>query len=200
MTWEGDWVRLIKNASHKGQSKMGANHENPVVGFLKKASDVTDRVALLLVTVYISIVTLLALIGITYRLMGNSISWSEELSRWFLIGIAFVGASVVLKRGAHVGVVFFLKLLKSKALKKYITVIANLLVLVTLGYFFWFGWMAAIGSFRQMGGIIQIPMAYVKFNLPLGCFFMIVHMLYYTVGAATAKDGIDDYILSRSEE
>ncbi|MBM4315595.1 MAG: TRAP transporter small permease subunit [Deltaproteobacteria bacterium] len=179
---------------------MGANKENPVVGFLKKVSDVTDRVALLLVTVYISILTFLALIGITYRLMGNSISWSEELSRWLLIGIAFVGASVVLKRGAHVGVVFFLKLLKSKALKKYITVIANLLVLVTLGYFFWFGWMAAIGSFRQMGGIIQIPMAYVKFNLPLGCFIMIVHMLYYTVGAATAKDDIDDYILSRSEE
>lgn len=179
---------------------MGASNDNPVVDFLRKASDVADRVALVLVTVYISIVTFLALLGIIYRLLGNSISWSEELSRWFLVGIAFVGASVVLKRGAHVGVVFFLKLLKSKALIKYITVIANLLVLVTLVYFFWFGLLAALGSFRQMGGIIQVPMAYVKFNLPLGCFFMIVHMLYYIVGAATAKNGIDDYILSRSEE
>jgi TRAP-type C4-dicarboxylate transport system permease small subunit len=179
---------------------MGANQENPVVVFLRKTSDVTNRVALLMVTVYISIVTFLALIGIAYRLMGNSISWSEELSRWLLIGIAFVGASVVLKRGAHVGVVFFLKLLKSRVLVKYVTVFANLLVLMTLGYFFWFGLLAALGSFRQMGGIIQIPMAYVKLNLPLGCLFMIVHMLYYTAGAAAAKNGVDDYILSRSEE
>jgi TRAP-type C4-dicarboxylate transport system permease small subunit len=179
---------------------MGASKENPVVDFLKKASDFTDGVALMLLTVYICIVTFLALLGITYRLLGNSLSWAEELSRWLLIGIAFVGASVVLKRGSHVGVVFFLKCLKSEALKKYITVIANLLVLASLVYFFWFGLMAALGSFRQMGGIIQVPMAYVKFNLPLGCFFMIVHMLYYIVGAATAKNGIDDYILSRSEE
>ena len=51
----------------------------------------------------------------------------------------------------------FLKLLKNKALIQYITVIANLLVLVTLVYFFWFGLLAALGSFRQMGGIIQFP-------------------------------------------
>ena len=179
---------------------MGANHENSVVDILRKASDVTDRVALVLVTVYISIVTFLALLGITYRYLGNALSWTEELSRWFLVGIAFVGASVVLKKGAHVGVVFFLKRLKNEALIKYITVIANLLVLVSLVYFFWSGLLAALGSFGQMGGIIQVPMAYVKFNLPLGCFFMIIHMLYYIVGAATAKNGIDDYILSRSEE
>jgi TRAP-type transport system small permease protein len=179
---------------------MGASKENPVVDFLEKASDITNKIALVLLTVYISIVTFLALIGITYRLMGNSISWAEELSRWLLIGIAFVGASVVLKRGSHVGVVFFLKILKNKALIRSITVVTNLLVLVSLGYFFWFGLMAALGSFRQMGGIIQIPMAYVKLNLPLGCLFMMVHMLYYIVGAATAKNDIDDYILSRSEE
>jgi TRAP-type transport system small permease protein len=184
----------------KGQINMGASNDHPVVGFLKKASDVVNSVALVVVTVYISIVTSLVLIGIIFRLLGDSLSWSEELSRWLLSGIAFVGASVVLKRGSHVGVVFFIKNLRNKTLVKYITVITNLLVLVTLVYFFWFGLLAALGTSGQMGGIIQVPMMYVKLHLPLGCFFMLVHMFYYIVGAATAKNGIDDYILSRIDE
>jgi TRAP-type C4-dicarboxylate transport system permease small subunit len=184
----------------EGQIKMGASNDHPVVEFLKKASDAVNSVALVVVTVYISMVTFLVLIGIIYRLLGDSLSWSEELSRWLLSGIAFVGASVVLKRGSHVGVVVFIKNLKSKTWVKYITVITNLLVLVTLIYFFWFGFLAALGALGQVGGIIQVPMVYVKLHLPLGCLFMIVHMLYYIVGAATAKSGVEDYILSRIDE
>jgi hypothetical protein len=111
----------------KGQIKMGASNDHPAVEFLKKVSDVVNSVALVVVTVYISMVTFLVLIGIIYRLLGDSLSWSEELSRWLLSGIAFVGASVVLKRGSHVGVVVFIKSLKNKTLAKYTTVITNLL-------------------------------------------------------------------------
>ena len=47
------------------------------------------------------------LIQIIFRLMGNPLSWTEEVARWMLVWATFAGASYAFKNGGLIRVDFF---------------------------------------------------------------------------------------------
>lgn len=49
------------------------------------------------------------LIQIIFRLMGNPLSWTEEVARWMLVWATFAGASYAFKNGGLIRVDFFVK-------------------------------------------------------------------------------------------
>ena len=49
------------------------------------------------------------LIQIIFRLMGNPLSWTEEVARWMLVWATFAGASYAFKNGGLIRVDFFLR-------------------------------------------------------------------------------------------
>ena len=54
------------------------------------------------------------LIQIIFRLMGNPLSWTEEVARWMLVWATFAGASYAFKNGGLIRVDFFVKKLFKK--------------------------------------------------------------------------------------
>ena len=79
-----------------------------MINILKKASDLTYTIAKWIMFAYVLGVTILAIVGVFFRIMGSALSWNEELMRWLLIGIAYIGASVALKVQNHIGIEYFL--------------------------------------------------------------------------------------------
>jgi TRAP-type C4-dicarboxylate transport system permease small subunit len=159
-----------------------------VADILKTISDRVDRLAMWISILYAFLVTVIVLGSVFLRMAGRAPSWTEELARWLLIGIAFVSSSIALKRGGHIGITALVKIIPYAPLVKGVIQISNILVLLFLGYAFWFGMDAAIQALPQTGDIIPVSAIYVKLHIPLGVLMMMVHVLYYAAGIMKSDD------------
>ena len=159
-----------------------------LMSWLGNVSDRVDRVAVWISIVYAFLVTVLVLGSVFLRMAGRAPSWSEELARWLLIGIAFISSSIALKRGSHIGITALVKTIPYKTPLKIIILASNLLVLIFLAYMFWFGLDAAVKAADQTGDIIPVSALYVKLHIPVGALMMMIHVLYCSVGIFTNDD------------
>lgn len=106
----------------------------------------------------------------------HSLPWSEEFSRYSLVWASFLGASIALKRGLHIGVeAFVAKLPKEKR---------RLIYLITLGIIALFlivviikGVQMAAFNMRQSSPAMRIPMGFPYLAIPVGSFIMVIHLL-----------------------
>lgn len=157
------------------------------MGLIKKSSNLLEKVGLAISTALLIVIFCLVFSGVILRVIGNSFSMSEELSRWGLISLCFIGASVALKRKQHVGVNMLISALPLKIAKTGV-VIAYVVVFILLCLSFFYGLTAAIEAKDITGDIIPLSMMYVKFCIPLGMLMMIVHLLNGFIELVDAKD------------
>ena len=166
-----------------------------MIQYLKKASDYTNIAAKWVLFTYVFGVTFLAVIGVFFRVFLQSLSWNEELMRWMLIGMGYIGASVAMKERAHIGIEFFVTRMKP-TLRKISLIVGYLAIILFLVVVVIYGFKAAYVARRQLGSIIRIPMTWVKLNIPIGSIFMLIHMAYFTTGLVTAKGDDKEFLLS----
>jgi len=155
--------------------------------FLEILSDFLAKLAVVIAGALCAAILCIVLFGVFLRITGKALSVSEELSRWGMIAMTFIGASAALKNKQHIGV----NMLVQKAplaISKVMVFVAYLVAFALLGISFWFSLEAAIATSDMMGDIIPIPMMYVKLSLPLGMFMMMVHLLVGFLQLFKAKD------------
>jgi TRAP-type C4-dicarboxylate transport system permease small subunit len=105
----------------------------------------------------------------------HSLPWSEEFSRYALVWASFLGASIALKRGLHIGVeAFVTRLRKEKRRLVYLItlVIITIFLLVVLVK----GFQMASFNMRQSSPAMRIPMGFPYLAIPVGSLFMILHL------------------------
>ena len=163
------------------------------MNLLAKLSDAFEKFAIVLAAGILILVFCLVFSGVIFRVLGSNFSLSEELSRWGLISICFIGASAALKQKQHVAVNMLMQALPLRVGKVCVT-IAYLVTLVLLAFSTYYSLKAAIGAEGMAGDIIPISMMYVKLTLPLGMSMMIVHLLHGFFGIARGRD-IDSILI-----
>jgi C4-dicarboxylate transporter DctQ subunit len=100
---------------------------------MKKVMKVLDRIEELILIILMFVMTVSIIIQVFSRTVLNiSPSWTEELARYILVWITFVGASLGVKRGAHMGVEAF-TMLFPKNIAKYVKLITALVCAVFTG-------------------------------------------------------------------
>lgn len=154
----------------------------------RQLSDGVNRVATWLSILYAFLVTVVVLSSVFLRMAGRAPSWSEEFARWLIVGIAFVSASVALKRGMHIGITAIVRSIRNRWVLTAFVQLTNFMVLIFLGYLFWFGLDAALQAIDQTGDIIPISVFFVKLHIPLGALMMITHLLYYITGVMSCEE------------
>lgn len=115
---------------------------------------------LLNLAIVISLVAMSILVfgNVILRYAFNSgITWSEEMSRFFLIWMTFLGAIAALKDKDHLGVDLFVKKLPLP-LKKIVFVISNLLVLYCLWLLFIGSWNITLLNLDNKSPAFQLPL------------------------------------------
>jgi C4-dicarboxylate transporter, DctQ subunit len=111
------------------------------------------------------------------------IPWGEELARYMMIWIIFLGIGTATKRNAHFAVGAFVGILP-KALQKYIAVVKTLVVIafsvviVSLSLKI----MMAQMSMEQTSPALQMPMWIAYAAMPVGCVLMIIRSIQNLVG------------------
>jgi len=87
-----------------------------LVKILTRIAKALDTVTAAVVLGLLAVMLITTSAGVFWRYALNSaLSWSEELGRYLLVWISFLGAAMATYRGAHIGISAFVNLLPRKS-------------------------------------------------------------------------------------
>jgi TRAP-type C4-dicarboxylate transport system permease small subunit len=105
----------------------------------------------------------------------GSILWVEEVSRYLMIWLTFLGAGLVLRYGGHIGIDTL-----QERLPRHAVPVRAVIFVVMLGFFavmLWLGIRYAVFTWAQTTPVMQIPIGAVYLAMPIGFALLIVHAL-----------------------
>lgn len=107
-------------------------------------------------------------------LLGAALTWSEELARYFLIWLTFLGAGIAMKRGAHMGLQILEGALSQKV-QRLTKMFSVLCISSFLGIAAFEGFQLALFNLKQHSPAIGLSMGTVYLAIPIGALIMLVH-------------------------
>jgi TRAP-type C4-dicarboxylate transport system permease small subunit len=132
---------------------------------------------------------------------NHSIVWVEEITRYMMVWVGFLGSGLVLRYGAHIAVDTFQDMLPAPAARAVRAFIALLLA----GTFAWMTWLGIryVGfAWDQETPILQWRTGLVYLAIPIGSALMLVHLAFvardFVLARAFVKDehfGADEAVL-----
>jgi len=163
-----------------------------------KISDTCNKSAEWSCLVLIVAMTVVTFAQVFFRfVIVRSLPWSEEFSRYALVWASFLGASIALKRGLHIGVEAFVsKLPKEK--KRLIYLMTLVFITIFLFVVIIKGFQMASFNMRQSSPAMRIPMGFPYLAIPVGFLIMALHLLNEMILGWRHKGGL--VALEKDEE
>lgn len=145
------------------------------------------------VTLFLIMVLVVCWSVICRRVLKITFLQGEELARYLMIYVVFIGTSVGVKNKSHIGVEVFVDLLPEKAKRytKIFTEILCMLIFIVL-FFLSIQMMQHLIETMQMTTTTQVPMFCIFVCVPVSMFLGILHYVVEIaelVGAAAGKEG-----------
>jgi C4-dicarboxylate transporter DctQ subunit len=108
-------------------------------------------------------------------LLVEHFTWCEELARYLMIYIAFLGIGIAAKAGMHYNMTAFVAMLPTLP-RKIVELVANLITVVFLGIMTYLSYRLVARQFvvGQLSASLQIPMWIVYSSIFIGMFDMMV--------------------------
>ena len=147
--------------------------------FLKKVDKIMTYIEDHLIAALLIAMTAITFWGVITRFVINdSSSWSEEASRYLSIWAVFIGASLGVKKGAHIGVEAFVVALPKRA-QRYAGIITSLCCLVFCVALTYIGgdYTQRLMSTGQLSPAMRIPIVFAYAAVPVGCLLMSIRYL-----------------------
>ena len=123
-------------------------------------------------------------------LTDHSILWVEEVSRYLMIWLTFLGSGIVLRYGAHIGIDTLQERFPESA--PMIRALIFALLLVFFAVMAWLGLRYAILTWGQTTPVMQIPIGAVYLAMPVGFALLIVHLLLMAAPYVRQKRFLSD--------
>jgi len=108
--------------------------------------------------------------------LEQPLAWSEELARYCLVWLTFLGAAYAMSLRAHIGVTFFNDLFPLK-IRRVLFIIATLASVSFFALMVFQGYNLVGQSMEQLSPVLRIPMGFIYFVIPLSGFLLIVNLL-----------------------
>lgn len=142
--------------------------------FFKWLSDALDSIVTKVVFTTIAGMILTITLQIIFRVFFESLTWTEELSRYLLVWSTFLGATMAYKRGMHISVTFFVDLF-SPRIKKAIIIFSVILSMLFFVVSINFGIKLMTLQIFQISPALRLPMRWVYLGLPISFLIMLIH-------------------------
>lgn len=124
-------------------------------------------------------------------LLDFSVIWVEELTRYMMVWVGFLGSGLVLRLGAHVAVDVLQDVLPAPAARALRAAIVVLLG-VTFAAMLWLGIRYAAFAWDQRTAVLDWSTGAVYLAIPIGAALMLVHLAFiarsYVAARAYPKD------------
>ena len=107
---------------------------------------------------------------------GFSIGWAEEVSRFLMIWVTFLGAGLALREGRHVAIDVLQDLLSERA-RRALRMALGVMILLFLALLVFYGIKFVIFGWNKETMVTQIPRGIPYLAVPLGAGFFAIHLL-----------------------
>jgi TRAP-type C4-dicarboxylate transport system permease small subunit len=159
-----------------------AEQSVPWIAMLRRVRLIVEKILSWIVAVLLVGMSLVVFTNVILRyFFGMTIGWYEELSRFLLIWIVFLGAVIAFFKGDHLSLDIVLKIIKPKA-RRVVSAVADLLVVAALLIMIQGGFAMALDSLASgwIASSIPIPYGYVYMVGPISAILMLLQALIKT--------------------
>ena len=112
----------------------------------------------------------------TRYILDDSAGWTEEIARYFLVAVVFVGASMSVRKNNHIQVDYFFRLMPP-AMGRVMSTLVDLVRCVFLGYGTWLTWLLLERIGGQQMAVIDLPVGWVFGTMLFGFAVMFLRSL-----------------------
>jgi len=131
--------------------------------------------AVLFVLFIVMVVTTFAQVIFRF-IFFNSLSWSEELSRYCLIWLTFIGGALGVRKKIHVAVEALTMFFPSK-IKRAVTRINYILLAVFAAVLIKYGFTLSTFNMKQLSPAMHIPIGLSYAAIPVGGLFILIFVM-----------------------
>jgi TRAP-type C4-dicarboxylate transport system permease small subunit len=123
----------------------------------------------------------------TRYILNDSLSWTEEIARYGLMSLAFIGGAVVTRKKAHIAVELVSNLMGPGPMRATLLALVDFVTVGFLGLLAYFSLTIVERMHSQRMTVFDLPMSIVYGVVSLGCFMMLARQIQVVWG--NARDG-----------
>lgn len=143
---------------------------------LRWLSDKLNKITEVIITLLLVWLTIVLVIQVSSRYVFNSgMPWTEEMARYTMIWVIFLGAAVVTRVKEHISVPIMETLFPS--LKKYLHLIQNILFLIFVVLVLSYSWSTLEILRFQTSANMGLSMALVYSVIPISFVLILIHLI-----------------------
>lgn len=161
---------------------------------MKKLDVILDKIEDILCTVFACVMAVSVLIQVVNRnTFQIPLSWCEELARYCMVWLIFIGISAGVKKGSHIGVDALVNALPENV-RRVIKIVVNCLVTALYAYLTVLAVQitAGIRETGQVSPAMQVPMYIIYAGLIVGLLMSTLRSIYVTAGVISGKHTVAD--------
>lgn len=137
-----------------------------------------EKVLRFMLSVFMVVLVLVVFSNVMSRyFLESAIAWSEELARFLLIWVVFIGAILAYIKDEHLGLDILVTSLPYKA-GRVVLIIANLLVIFALSLVTKGGYSIAMSYMDWLSPALEVPYGYIFIIVPVCGVVMIIQTIY----------------------
>jgi TRAP-type C4-dicarboxylate transport system permease small subunit len=112
----------------------------------------------------------------TRYVLNDSLAWTEEIARYGLMCVTFIGGAMVTRRNSHIAVVLLPNLLPAW-MARLLLALVDLITLAFLGLLAYFSVLIVERMQVQRMTVFELSMSYVYGAVAFGCFLMLARQV-----------------------
>ena len=110
----------------------------------------------------------------TRYMMNDSLSWTEEIARYGLMSLAFIGGAVVTRKKAHIAVELVSNLMGPGPMRSALLALVDFVTLAFMALLAYFSISITDRMQAQTMTVFDLPMSLVYGGVAIGCFLMVI--------------------------
>jgi len=114
----------------------------------------------------------------TRYVLNDSLAWTEEIARYGLMWVAFVGGAVVTRKNTHIAVELLSNIVPDGPFRRSLFVVVDAIKLGFLGLLVYFAVTIVERMHYQRMTVFDLPMSLVYGGVAFGCFLMFARQVY----------------------
>jgi TRAP-type C4-dicarboxylate transport system permease small subunit len=113
----------------------------------------------------------------TRYVLNDSLAWTEEIARYALMWVVFIGGAMVTRRNTHIAVELLSNVMKPGPLRATLLAFVDFVKLGFIGLLAFLSWTIMERMAVQRMTVFDLPMSYVYGGVAFGCFLMLIRQV-----------------------